>query len=100
MSPRKNKKQSEIDHALRRAAERFGLRLHQDLYLRLIRSIQDHTAEFVDRQSNRVTRWIVDVDGTKMCAAYDSNRSVIVSFITLEMLREGQKGDQDVYLPR
>lgn len=44
-------------------------------------------ARFVDRQSNRVTRWVVEDEGREFPVVYDSRRKTIVTVLPEGSLR-------------
>lgn len=93
-------------HALQRAAERYGLNLTRLEFDGLIRDIQEGRAKLVERQSNRVALYEVEIarcndlpgDGPSFTAdwqigkhptkevvtalvAYDRQRKMIASFL-------------------
>lgn len=83
---RQNKSKSQKTHALNRAKQRVGWGTSQQEIDDCIRQIISGEAKFYERQSNRVTKWWVTIDGKEVIAVYDKNRKTIVTFITKEML--------------
>jgi hypothetical protein len=73
-------------HAKQRALQRFNIILNDDDIRDICFLIQKGKAEFIDRQSNRVTRWKVFVKSVYMIVVYDNNRGTIITFLTEEMI--------------
>lgn len=67
-------------HAKRRAEQRFGLTLSRADLNELVRQIQRGEAEFLARESNRVSRFRVRVRGASAEVIYDKQRKNIVTF--------------------
>jgi len=80
-----SKSKSQRKHAFRRFTSRFDDELKREDYENAINSIKTGKAEFFDRQSNRVTRWKVEIHGIPIIAVYDTSRGTIVTFITEDM---------------
>ena len=76
-----SKRKSQLKHSLQRASLRAGADLKQHEYNKLLTDIQDGNAEFVERQSNRVTKFKVELEGKEFIAVYDKHRKVIVTFL-------------------
>jgi len=51
-----------------------------------VKLIQTNKAQFVDRQSNRITRWKIEFKGLELIAVYDSIRKTVVTFLTMDMI--------------
>jgi hypothetical protein len=83
----KNKSESQVVHALRRAAERYGLELNESTYRELVNRIRkpgrkgNKPAILVERQSLRVSVWDIDLDGKMVRVVYDRTRKNIVTFL-------------------
>ncbi len=90
MSTRKRvpKAKTERNHAIARMSSRFGVNMNRVQYNAMVKSIQDGKAVFLDRQSNRVSRFIVRLGDKEMVAVYDRNRKTIVTFLTMEMVEK------------
>lgn len=80
------KKLNQARHARQRAEQRFNLIVNHAEMKVVVKDIQNGQAIFVDRQSCRVTRWVVRVKGVKVVAVYDSKRKSVATFLTLEMV--------------
>lgn len=76
-----NKTYSERIHAKKRAEERFGVTLNRFDYANIVAQITGQLAVFVERQSNRVSVFIVDLKGIPAIAIYDSERAAISTFL-------------------
>ncbi len=71
-------------HAKRRAAERFGLNLTKEAQREIVSRIQNGKAKFLEKQSLRISLWLVDWNGTEMRVVYDKNRKSIVTCLPLK----------------
>jgi hypothetical protein len=78
------KKVAQRRHAKRRAAERYGLELNRHDMRTLVEQIQHGDAEFIERQSLRVSVWWVTVGGKRCRVVYDRLRKTIVTFLPEE----------------
>jgi len=79
----KGKKRAQIRHAKHRFETRFDTTLNDGEYLNLVKQIQDGEAEFVERQSNRVTVWNVALNEKVVRVIYDKRTKVIVSALPI-----------------
>lgn len=68
-------------HARRRAYERFGVELTQNVIIPIRKAIEEGRAPLVHVQSNRVKLYLVDLAGRKALAVFDHTRRVIVTFL-------------------
>lgn len=68
-------------HAKRRASERFGLSLNRHQYRDLVRLIQGGKAEFIGRESLRLSHWLVTWEEKQMHVVYDSSRHTVVTLM-------------------
>lgn len=75
-------------HAKRRATERFGLTLNRHELRDIAKFIQSGKAEFFDRQSNNVTRWIVKIQGIEVAVVYDKLRKSVRTIMPVEYLSQ------------
>ncbi len=73
-------------HSAHRLLQRFDIVLSKIEHDKLILDIQEGRAKFLDRQSIRVTRWMVTVNGKEFCAVYDKKQKQISTFLTQEMV--------------
>lgn len=73
-----NKRKAQRIHAMRRGLERIGVLPNISA---LVRQIQTGQAQFVRRQSNRVTHWRMEIAGKPVIAVYDKRRKMIVTFL-------------------
>lgn len=72
--------------------ERLGHYLDQDI---IIRQIKNNELAFIDRQSNRVSRWKYTVDNKEYMICYDSMRKQL---ITIMPYKEGMENNEiDTY---
>jgi hypothetical protein len=82
------KADAQIYHALQRAKERYSINLSIDDYLDLVRQIQNGEAKFVERQSNRVTLFEIQIKNFAVVVVYDKKRHVIVTFLPPEAVQQ------------
>lgn len=73
-----NKKKAVKKHFFRRSLERVGVLLDEN---DLIRKIQNHELEFVERQSNRKTVFRLEYNGQKYRIVYDKVRKQIITIL-------------------
>lgn len=87
------KKEAERLHAQRRLQERYGIALSGKEYKGVIRCITSSTrtnptATLIERQSQRVSVWLVPFRDTVLKAVFDVNRSEIITFLPHENYTE------------
>ena len=75
----KGKRRNQIKHARRRFKDRFDISLNGNQYKQLINRIKKGKADFVKRQSNRVSLWDIDFEGHLIRVVYDKKTSAIVT---------------------
>lgn len=75
------KRDAQLAHAHRRAAERLGVSLSDSYIKRLAQMVRDQKGEFECRKSNRISIW--RVDGKRV--AYDKKRGTIASILPCEL---------------
>jgi hypothetical protein len=78
---RRSKSKSEKAHALRRCRERYGISLTDNDYEVLCRQIKENKAKLVERQSNRLTVWEIQLCEEQVRVCYDGSRGKIVTFL-------------------
>lgn len=79
MAGKWNKARAQRAHAKARAAQRYNLRLNRSSLRLLVQAIQANKAQFLWRESNRVTVWDIEFAGTLIRVVYDSFRKTIVT---------------------
>ncbi len=87
--PRRKKKnrtkaECQMNHAAKRAWERYGFDFHYDRQVRAVKQITDGEAEFIEKQSGRISIWWVTIDGVRMKVVYDKHRKTIASVLPEE----------------
>ncbi len=90
------KKRNQIKHARKRFKKRFQIDINDNQYIQIINKIQKGRAEFIRRQSNRVSVWDVDFEGKLIRVVYDKKTTAIVTalyppFNKLEIIEERNK---------
>lgn len=79
-----SKTQAQRAHSKRRAHQRFGLAINRKHLRQLCDDIQAGRATLVERQSLRVSLWLVKLNDVPMVAAYDRNRKTIATLMPPE----------------
>lgn len=74
-----SKAEQQRKHAKRRIRERYGISVNRHQLRDIAEQIRQGRALFVERQSNRVTRWVVEYQGKKILVIYDSLRGNVVT---------------------
>ena len=91
----RSKKHAQRHHAKQRALQRYGWQFNRhDLNL-LAKRIQRGDARFVEKQSNRVTVWDIDINGETARVVYDKLRGQIVTFLPKECVHAETGSLQD-----
>lgn len=85
---RRSKKKCQQKHVMRRARERFSIHLSESDYLAIVDLIQDNKGIFIERQSHRITVWLVKYNGTNMIAVYDKERGTIATVLPLHYYKD------------
>ena len=84
MGRKYGKGKSERFHARRRFGERMGVTLTRKMHHDLVQRIREGKATFVERQSNRITLWRMNVKGESCVVVYDKARGNIVTVLDEE----------------
>jgi len=76
-----SKKFSQNIHARRRAIDRYNLKYNRFMRKELVQKILDGRAKFIEKQSNRVSKWRIIYQGQEFDVIYDNKRKSIVTFL-------------------
>lgn len=79
-----NKKQTERKHFKKRVNERFGIYVNNEEINRIIADIKIGDAPLVEKQTNRVSVYLTEVQGVKMNVVYDHRRKMLVTCLFIE----------------
>lgn len=71
-------------HAKHRMARRFGIHITDAQYADLVYQITSGKAWFIERQSNRVSKFWVFLEGKQIPVVYDKMRKTIVTVLLPE----------------
>ncbi len=87
----RSKAHAQRRHATHRMEERYDVTILRAGLKQMVSAIQKDArprgrARFYDRQSNRITRWHVEYEGTWYPVVYDSKRQTIVTVLPLGAL--------------
>ncbi len=74
-------KQPMIPHAKQRCRQRYGVTLHADLALRIVRAIQTGQSAFVERTCKHRTVQDVTLDGVTFRAVYDRKKKALITLL-------------------
>lgn len=80
------KKLAQRFHAAERADSRFGIHYNRHVRREIIKQIQSQKATFIDKQSLRLSRWLVKVEDQDVVVVYDKNRKEVVTFLKPEWI--------------
>lgn len=75
----RSKARAQFKHAAKRLSERFDIIIGPQLYGHFVEEIQTGKAEFMRKQSNRVTLWRTQHEGQSIVLVYDKQRKTIVT---------------------
>ena len=78
---RLSKKDAQIVHAQRRALERYQLHVTPNDLRALVNKIQAGKATRLEKQSLRISKWLVEHEGVDYPVIYDNKRKMIVTFL-------------------
>ena len=87
-SKSKTKKYSQREHAKVRFMERLGVFPEKSDFEDMIGQIHDGRAEFISRDSNRVTKWWVSFREKRIAVVYDKQRKEIVTVLKDEWVEK------------
>lgn len=76
-----NKSKTIYCHANRRCKQRFNVSLKRSEQRSIVSLIQQSKAVFIERQSNRITLWLVNYKEKAMRVVYDKHRKLIVTVL-------------------
>jgi hypothetical protein len=71
-------------HAKQRALERYGIVLNSKQRYEILKKIQTNQAEFLERQSNSRSVFIVELNNVKLKIVYDGNRKLLRTVLPIE----------------
>lgn len=94
----KGKRKAQLKHARRRFDGRFDIKLNDNEYLQLVNKIQKGNAEFIERQSNRVTVWNVSYNDKVIRVVYDKRTKVIVTALPIYGLENSIHIEERYYI--
>lgn len=76
-------------HAKKRALTRFNMLLLRKDFNTIIKTIHTNKALLLERQSNRVSRWVLEYQGVLMQVVYDRQRRTVVTLMRVnKQIRE------------
>lgn len=84
------KAKHQIEHAKRRALERYGLNLNRKSYYEIVRLIQKGKALPINSVSNRSKTFYLVYNGKALKVAYDNKRHTITTFLPLDGVSKGR----------
>lgn len=64
-----------------RGIERYGVRLTDNDLIVMTKMIQGGQAEFMERESNRATKWLLNYNGIAIPLVYDTQRKSIATIL-------------------
>ena len=93
MKRRKHKREDKTitqrEHFKRRLRERYGISINRHEYREIVEWIQEAPHKNrLEQQSNRVTVWLVPIQGVNVPVVYDKQRKTAVSALPTAYLEE------------
>ena len=89
-----SKKKAQKSHLARRMNTRFGIHLTDELLKSMLTRIQNGKAHFVEKQSNRVSLFKLEVQGEMLVLVYDKERK---SIVTAMYENEEDRWEEEIY---
>ena len=71
-------------HTKKRAKERYEIDLFRKDIDNIVTKIQSRNALFVNRESGRVSKWLVEYNEKLLCVIYDRKRKTLVTCLPAE----------------
>jgi len=78
-----SKKQNQKIHFLKRMRQRFAFQVSESEYRRLVSNIESGLYPVIERQSNRVVKYKVNIGGFDVAVIYDSARKNLVTALPM-----------------
>ena len=75
----KNKRKQMASHVRRKFWERFGIKFTRETERGIKKAISTNKARFIERQSNRISVFEVEIEGTAAKVIYDKVRHCVVT---------------------
>jgi len=86
---REDKTLTQREHFKRRLRERYGISINRHEYRDVVEWIQQADySDCLEKQSNRVTVWLVPIQGTNVPVVYDKHRHTAVSALPPEYVTD------------
>ena len=82
------KAESQRWHAKRRARERYHLDINRFVYKTIIADILSGKAKKLEKQTHRVTTYLIRIEDEEYPIAFDKIRKEIITFLPVEYLEE------------
>jgi catabolite regulation protein CreA len=76
---KRDKKYDQRIHFKKRVKQRYDLEINRFVYQQLVDQIQDGQAEFIQKQSNRISVFWVMYDDIRIRVIYDKSRKTLVT---------------------
>lgn len=76
-----SKKKCQQDHFSKRCIDRIGYQLTQTTVEKIIQDIQEGKLEFVEKQSNRISKFKYEVLDKSFILVYDRQRKTLVTIL-------------------
>lgn len=83
---KRTKASSQRAHTIKRLEERFNIEINNNDYNELCFICRRGQGKFISRQSQRVTRWLVNFKKQEFIAVYDKTRGTVVTVLPKEYL--------------
>lgn len=85
-----DKKKAQVMHTQKRCLERLGFYPEKQTIETWVAKIQNGSAKFLDRQSHRITRWVIAHKEDEFIVVYDKNRKNITTILPMEFVEHAK----------
>ena len=80
------KKRSQMNHFKKRTLQRTGMVIDKKIHDNIVEMIIKGKSEIYDKQSNRVSVHVVELNGEKHRVVYDKNRKQCITILPKEII--------------
>lgn len=93
-----SKRTSQIKHAQKRFKHRYGITLSKEQYNDMLAQIHQGKAEFICKDTHRISKFWVMIEGMRVPVVYDRTRKSIVTVLLPQWVEETSDSDSQYEL--